>query len=576
MKRVLFAALAALGFAACSNSDVNEIVAPEQPQQLTLYATQAGFDTSRVEIGSDASGHPTALSWSQGDKIELATATGLTATLAAEEVDGKSATFRGEAPVGYQTRDSYYAAYPASLVNINKSVYSYTVAATQSGLAKDAVVLYGATEGEVENTAIEMTFKPVNTLLYVTVSNAPSGGFNSVTLRGFDNETLCGTLTASHATPTTFDYTSSGLSITINGSEANGYLSEGFYISLPSDISFTTGYVLSFESREGVKVSFGYKAGELASGAIYGTTVKWAVPTVTLGAKTNYSYAAGVNGVATASPSTANGMDGLTLYFGSSNAEHRSSYANVQNAMIVSVGFEIDSSNNLWDVTLDSESDSAVVWDKSTKTFWYNDTQAPDRSYLGDYTVKAFIKIKHNDSIVTYKSAPETLSVTGIPYSVPDCTSVSFANVPGWDTTGTVEYWSGRGWQTFYYYQFGSPKKKEGALYSPTFYTPASTDVDYTASMCYWTSGAASGSTTIYSGVTTEKNAVTTNSKSLSHVYRASGQAPKNDQYTNISHTVSIPQGDSYRIYISDAHGNKDNLAENWVCMRSFEVKYAE
>ena len=561
MKKLIFSILALAGFAACStDSGLNETIAPEQKETFTIFAAQEDFDDTRVSISSDKDMHPTVLTWNEGDQINPATESGISVKLNAEEVNGKTAVFRTTQPVGYTKDDTYYACYPASHA-ISTTQLLYSIPATQNGLAKDAVVLYGEGDVDADTEGVQMNFKPVNAVLFVSVTDAPAEGFSKLEIRGYDNEqNLCG--------QATFDGTETdrslakGGTITINGSAANNNL-KGVYVSLPGGVTFNTGYILTFTTVDGTVMSYGFNATEMKEGSINEAQVKWSTPAVTLGAKTTYSYAS----ADPADPATANSMgggaangSGTTIFF---NETYKSSFSNVQNAMIEDCGFIVDGT---------TYSAKAGQVTRNGKDFWMSDLKNQPKA---NHPVQAFIKIKHNANIVY--SAAQTLSVTGIPYSVPDCTSKNFTEVPGWETTGTVEYWSGRGWQTFYYYNYWfSTSKEEGALFSPTFYTPANTNVDYTASMCYWTTGKSSGSTTIYSGVTTGKNAVTTNSKSLSHVYRVAGQAPKNDQYSNISHTVSIPKGNTYRIYISDAHGKKDNSAENWVCMRSFEVKYKE
>ena len=563
MKKLIFSILALAGFAACSaDSELNETIAPEQKETFTIFAAQEDFDDTRVSINPDNNMHPTVLTWNEGDQINLATENGISVKLNAEEVNGKTAVFRTTQPVGYTKDDTYYACYPASHA-ISTTQLLYSIPATQSGLAKDAVVLHGTGDVDADTEGVQMKFKPVNAVLFVSVTKAPAEGFSKLEIRGYDNEqNLCG--------QATFDGTetdrslATGGTITINGSAANNNL-KGVYVSLPGGVTFNTGYILTFTTVDGTVMSYGFNAKEMKEGSINEAQVKWTNPTVTLGAKTTYSYAS----ADPADPATANSMgggaangSGTTIFF---NETYKSSFSGVQNAMIEDCGFVVDGT---------TYSATAGQVTRNGKEFWMSDLKNQSKA---NHSVQAFIKIKHNANIVY--SATQTLSVTGIPYSVPDCTSKNFTEVPGWETTGTVEYWNKAGWQTYKYYKawlFGTTEKA-GALFSPTFIVPAETTITYTASMCFFTTGQGNATIDIYSGVTTGKNENKSNSQTLSRVKGIiAGQAPSADKYTKCSHNATISAGNSYRIYISDAHNQPNNSAENWVCMRSFEVKYKE
>ncbi|MBP3426356.1 MAG: hypothetical protein J6K81_06535 [Rikenellaceae bacterium] len=177
------------------------------------------------------------------------------------------------------------------------------------------------------------------------------------------------------------------------------------------------------------------------------------------------------------------------------------------------------------------------------------------------------------------RSACPAVHVTGIPYEV-NCKNIDYTNA-GWTATGTVENWSGRGWQTYYYYPTDNfdwvYTEKKGYLFSPNFYTPEDTNVTYIARMCYFTTGSVrwpynGQTTTIYSGPTTGTTAVETNSKSISRV--GSTNNPGDNNYTSCQHNVTM-QGKK-RIYVADDHQKDNNLAENWVVMGSFSIKYYE
>ena len=448
MKKFLFAALALAGFAACSSeSELNETIAPAPQKTLTIFATQQDFDDTRVSIGADDQMHPTVLTWNEGDQIKLVTGSGISATLNAEDVDGKKATFRTANPVGYVENDTYFACYPASHM-ISTSQLLYSVPATQSGLAKDAVVLYGMGDADAETEGVQMSFKPVNSVLFIHVENAPANGFKSLVIRDYDSKTiLSGQVTYANGEINRDLVT--GADITINGTEANNYL-KSVYVSLPAGVTFETGYILTYTSQDGQVTSYGFNAGTLNMGTIYEAQVNYSAPTVTLGAKTTYSYAS-------TAPATANSMgggaangSGTTIFF---DENYKSNFAGVQNAMIEDCGFIVDG-------TYYRASESKVT--PEGKEFWMANLTGQSKA---DHTVQAFIKIKHNETIIT--SAPQTLSVTGIPYKADfdanrnQMLGWTANDGAGWRNTGTADK------LCFY----------EGYIVSPKFYIPANINI---------------------------------------------------------------------------------------------------
>ena len=89
--------------------------------------------------------------------------------------------------------------------------------------------------------------------------------------------------------------------------------------------------------------------------------------------------------------------------------------------------------------------------------------------------------------------------------------------------------------------------------------------------MCYYTLINGSANTDVYTGIAAETTHTTTNTNNISiNDYADSGVS-----YTSCKHNVTLPQGDKYRIYITDAHSEyKNNRAENWVVMGSFSIYY--
>ena len=174
---------------------------------------------------------------------------------------------------------------------------------------------------------------------------------------------------------------------------------------------------------------------------------------------------------------------------------------------------------------------------------------------------------------VTVTSPGRTHHITGLPYKSPDfvTNSVSIGSgVTDWSTSGTVEYWSGRGYQILYWYLGGVTA---GTLFSPKFKVPTDTGVRYSSAVCYFTTGVAgSKSVTLYSGPTSTLNKSTANAKSVDRVYVTAGQAPSESKFVSFSHTAALmPNG---MISLGSDETKDNNLAENWVTVKFLNVLY--
>ncbi len=552
MKKLIFSILALAGFAACSaDSELNETIAPEQKETFTIFAAQEDFDDTRVSINPDNNMHPTVLTWDEGDQINLATENGISVKLNAEEVNGKTAVFRTTQPVGYTKDDTYYACYPASHA-ISTTQLLYSIPATQSGLAKDAVVLYGEGDVDADTEGVQMNFEPVNAVLFVSVTDAPAEGFSKLEIRGYDNEQiLCG--------QATFDGTetdrslATGGTITINGSAANNNL-KGVYVSLPGGVTFNTGYILTFTTVDGTVMSYGFNAKEMKVGSINEAQVKWTTPSVTLGAKTTYSYAS-------TDPSKANSMgggaaagSGTTIFF---NADYKSTISGVQNAMIEAM---IEDCGFIVDGTTYSKTAGQVT--HSGKEFWMSDLKNQSKA---DHTVQAFIKIKHNANIVY--SAVQTLSVTGIPYSV------SLTSQPSdWSFSGDYRF-SGSGTDAAAgkYLRFkGDNDNSADAAITPKFYAPTNMNIKTTADCYHYCSNALASNknATIYMNICngsrpSSTSNGTTYKQSLGYGYFGDSD----DAVANLTLTNA-------NCYVGITHSTPKVTGTRWMCIQSFKVEY--
>ena len=165
--------------------------------------------------------------------------------------------------------------------------------------------------------------------------------------------------------------------------------------------------------------------------------------------------------------------------------------------------------------------------------------------------------------------------VTGIPYKG-DYTSKSpfDDSVNPWISVGSGEYWGDVGYILFQYSGvFSTSIKYNSYVFSPTFQVPTMVDVSYSTKVIYFTTGAAGNSIDIYTGVSKETdNNVKDKTTSISRIFVAAGQKPKDDQFTIISDNTQI--GNNYRVCISHNSNANKNWVDNWVIFKSLDVLY--
>lgn len=165
--------------------------------------------------------------------------------------------------------------------------------------------------------------------------------------------------------------------------------------------------------------------------------------------------------------------------------------------------------------------------------------------------------------------------VTGIPYKG-DYTSKSpfDDSVNPWISVGSGEYWGDVGYILFQYSGvFSTSIKYNSYVFSPTFQVPTMVDVSYSTKVIYFTTGATGNSIDIYTGVSKETdNNVKDKTTSISRIFVAAGQKPKDDQFTIISDNTQI--GNNYRVCISHNSNANRNWADNWVIFKSLDVLY--
>ncbi len=391
---------ALLGLIGCSSSDMDQVVIPENDQQdVVIPAGDDLFELTATTLSEEESragftdGNKTQTVWHKGDQVKLTSEAGASALLTNELEQGDNAFFRGTGTAAAEI-DTYYAVYPASENLSNEGVVTLDFA-KQDGTEKSAIKAAGWCEGVTKNE-IEMSFKPINALLYVTVSNLPAGyTIYEVKFTDLDNNL-----------PPKQTYNIATGAYTNEATDADYYSistsATSFFISLPAGYNPATGYVLTVKAKDGAGAeqctvgAFGANGG-FKAGTTSRVTFDWTKNSITsVGPITSYDLYLARNSAANAENS------GQIVYCD----QYFPTTYNMQNTLIsknfiTSVGYTYDG----------GEFDCGAWWDKTNKQFHFESNLADQAKQA--HSVVAWLKTKHNDYIVAYK----TLHVTGIPYT---------------------------------------------------------------------------------------------------------------------------------------------------------------
>lgn len=445
MRKIFIALAAVAAMVGCSKENTHTDVAVED--NFTINASILTHDT-RVTVGGDQF---TEVSWEAGDKIRVESAGGFNADLVAETSGRENIRFVCDAyPVA--ATDTYYAVYPSS--NISEATVTF-YCDNQPG---DDVAALVAKAENVNSSKIEMTFKPVNALLHVKVS-----GVSSLSKAEFVSYSSTKTL------PETFTYDYTNGAIEHNGSRTSYEVSNpavgGFFFSLPADLDMSEGYVVRLTDANGNVCSKAYEGKTFAEATTTRVAIEWSQPTVTLGAKTSYSYyLAGY-------PATANSCANTDIFFvtGKNGESCASSYAGVQDAMISDLGYEVDGTTYTY-------SAGQVSWDKAANTFCINETPSYSTAWGEKTGIKAFI-------VVNGKRVYSTNNVwlTGLPYSYNFVDgSLDAYRSAGWSTNGDLrvanQTQAGHDAKLVLYSNL-SGQKAYGYIVSPEFFVPNNVNV---------------------------------------------------------------------------------------------------
>lgn len=389
------------------------------------------FDDTRVTVEGE---NFTDVKWVAGDEVTLSSKAGASAKLVAESGGDTDIRFVGEGSAAADA-DTYYAIYPATAIVDGVATIDL---ATQSG--SDAAVLVSKAEGE-KNAAIDMAFKPANALLHVAVSGVSS--LSKAEFVAYDATAL----------PQSFTYDFESESVATAG-EVAAYTIEnpsvdGFFFSLPADLNLENGYVVRLTDASGNVCSKAYNGKMFAKATTTRVAIDFATPSVTLGAKTSYSY------YLLNQPASANTCANDVIYF---TGDCASTYAGIQNVYVTEVGFKVDG-------TTYSSANGGVTWNKSSKSFSMNNMTVSEKR---GYAVEAYIVTKEHGTI----TSSNTLYITGLPYTL----NVS-ANDGTWAEEGYVN-WNTSSGVRLGYNQWGG----EAYIQKSDFVLPANVNIQLVGS----------------------------------------------------------------------------------------------
>ena len=488
MRKIFIALAAVAAMVGCSKENTHTDVAVED--NFTINASILTHDT-RVTVGGDQF---TEVSWEAGDKIRVESAGGFNADLVAETSGRENIRFVCDAyPVA--ATDTYYAVYPSS--NISEATVTF-YCDNQPG---DDVAALVAKAENVNSSKIEMTFKPVNALLHVKVS-----GVSSLSKAEFVSYSSTKTL------PETFTYDYTNGAIEHNGSRTSYEVSNpavgGFFFSLPGNLDMSEGYVVRLTDANGNVCSKAYEGKTFAEATTTRVAIEWSQPTVTLGAKTSYSYyLAGAS-------ATANSCANTDIFFvtGKNGESCASSYAGVQDAMITDLGYEVDGTTYTY-------SAGQVSWDKAANTFCINETPSYSTAWGEKTGIKAFIVVNGKRVYST-----NNLWLTGLPYSYNFVDgSLDAYKAADWTLRGTLNMTDRTlvaRTTTLVLQTKRAGVKESGFIVSPKFYMPSNISIQASilrsAYYLYW-----GGSKTRTGYVGTVANNATSNTSSVTYTCSA-------------------------------------------------------
>ncbi len=462
--RKLFVSLAALA-AIVGCSKVEEHNTNVDSKQTISLSASIKLDDTRVAVVGEKF---TEVSWEIDDAIRLVSQGGVNADLKATTAGRENVIFCGDGEFKAAV-DTYYAVHPATDIVDAKVAFDY---AQQSG--GDFVSLVAKGEGR-ESNDLQLSFKPVNSLLHVAVSGVES--LAKAEFKSFDGSDIA----------SSFSYDFSTDETTMGGSTEAYVIEnpavEGFFFSLPANLDMTNGYIVTLTDGAGKVCSKAYNGKVFERGTTTRVAIEWSQPIVTFGsAMTSYSYYLSGNSA------QANSCANNVIYF------MPSTYANLQGAMIAEAGYIVDGQTY------------AATIDTATKSFSGNVAV----SSWGAKSVKTYVKTKDGK---TFESEAETVYITGLPYHADwrssNYSDWKYTNIS--DVGAMLQVDGASGWNT----------SKLGCIISPTFNIPSGSISVRSAIAASTNATSAGGYTTSYAYVGTRSSSAKESGASATIGYTA-------------------------------------------------------
>ena len=515
---ISFAALAAM--VGCSEVD-EQSVNVDAKQSIALSASIAVDDT-RVTVEGETF---TDVKWEQGDAIKLQSVAGVDAMLNATAAGDTDIRFSGEGEFVADV-DTYYAVYPATDIVDATVTFDY---AMQSG--DDVAVLVAKREGASKED-LQMSFKPVNALLHVAVSGVES--LTKAEFSAFDGSAIASTFVYDFAVDATTMSGSADALVVENPA------ADGFFFRLPADLDMTNGYVVTLTDGAGNICSKAYNGKIFERGTTTRVEIAWSTPVVTLAVpKTSYSY------YAAGDSATANSCANNVIYF-----DGASTYSNLQNAMVAEAGFIVDGE------------EYAATIDTATKSFSMGNVTV---SSWGAKNVEAFVKTKDGRTI---KSAPETVHITGLPYSYEFYNkSNNDVDNEGWKRNGAASMKM----DLMTLKEGGLAGSDSGWVASPAYYAPATISTNVTINAKYYVAAIipSSNKAKLYVGDTSSN---TSSSSSASEIQLSgSNDTESSTNWTSKSVSMNLNAGTRY---VSINHNNATYYLGSRIYLCSFKLEY--
>ena len=187
VKNMTIAALALL-LAACSNEEILENNESGSTEKVHMTFT-AGTPQTRTSLGEDGY----AVNWTKGDLVAIYDGTAELCKFEATEVEGSTATLKGEAKV----TDTYTAFYPYTdngTLTFGDGTITFTLPAGQTATAGGFAEGLNPSWAKATDGSKELTFQNLCALVKFTVGEDMAGE-GTFTLKGANSESLAGSLT---------------------------------------------------------------------------------------------------------------------------------------------------------------------------------------------------------------------------------------------------------------------------------------------------------------------------------------------------------------------------------------------